>query len=317
VSLAGIRYSELRLARAGNDLLVKVAGTTDTLRFTGWYAAAGNRTASTLQMIVDSTADYNAGSADALLNRRVVRLNFGSIVSAFDAAYAANPSVGDWAVPSTTLSSARAASSDTDAIGGQLAYRYGRDGNLAGLDFTASQAVMGDTNFATAGQAIGSGATTGGVRLMRAPITTMATDIRIGESEVNQSTLADTATWPLNIRAFAEAQLLQALAPDTEPTMEPEPAETATPAFASIGSTVRNWRGRVAVRRWMVAESMVAIDRWSEVETAMELQTSRRGADILGGEVSQPQWVERSTAHAVPGGDASLMHRQGRGGVHR
>jgi Ca2+-binding RTX toxin-like protein len=168
LSLAGIRYSELRLARSGNDLLVKVAGTTDSVNFAGWYAATGNRTVTTLQMIVDSTADYDASSVDPLLNRRVVRLNFGSIVSAFDTAYAANPSIGDWAIPMPTLTGARTVSSDTDAIGGQVAYRYGRDGNLAGLDFATAQAVIAEANFATAAQAIGSGATSGGVRLMQA-----------------------------------------------------------------------------------------------------------------------------------------------------
>lgn len=166
LSLAGIRYSELRLARSGSDLLVKVAGTTDSIRFANWYGAAGNKTTTSLQMIVDSTADYNAASTDPLLNRRVVRLNFTSLVAAFDTAYAANSAIGDWAVPTATLSAARTASSDTDAIGGQLAYRHGRDGNLTGLDFATAQVVLSDANFATAAQLTGSGGTTGGARLM-------------------------------------------------------------------------------------------------------------------------------------------------------
>jgi Ca2+-binding RTX toxin-like protein len=168
LSLAGIRYPELRLAREGDDLLLKVDGTTDAVRIESWYLDTGNQTVSTLQMIVDSTADFDAASADPLVNRRIARLNFHTLVAAFDAAYSANPSIGDWAIPAATLNSALVASSDTDAIGGQLAYRYGRDGNLAGLDFATASAVLADANFGTAAQSIGSGPTSGGVRLMQA-----------------------------------------------------------------------------------------------------------------------------------------------------
>jgi Ca2+-binding RTX toxin-like protein len=184
LSLGGIRYSQLRLAREGADLLLKVEGTTDAVRLERWYLAADNQTVSTLQMIVDSTADHDAASADPLVNRRVVRLDFRALVNAFDAAYAANPSVGDWAIPAATLGSAFVAGSDTDAIGGQLAYRYGRDGNLAGLDFATASAVLADANFGTAAQSIGSGPTSGGVRLMRAS----ATAPEAGEFDARVST---------------------------------------------------------------------------------------------------------------------------------
>ncbi len=168
ISLAGVRYSDLRLARSGNDLLIKVSETADSLRFEGWYTDSAMRTVAALQTIVDSTADYDANSSDALVNRRVVRLNFGTLVSAFDSAYSANPSIGDWAIPTATLNSARTASSDTDAIGGQLAYRYARDGNLTGLDFATASEVLSSDSFGTGAQSIGSGPTSGGIRLLQA-----------------------------------------------------------------------------------------------------------------------------------------------------
>ena len=168
VSLGGVRYAELRLARSGNDLYLKVAGTSDSIKLTGWYSAAGNRTVTTLQFVVDSTADYDASSGGPLVNRRVVRLNFTSLVGAFNAAYAANPAVGDWTVPAATLSSAFVAGSDAQAMGGALAYHHARDGTLAALDFAAASAVLGDAGFAVSAQAFGTSATTGGVRLMSA-----------------------------------------------------------------------------------------------------------------------------------------------------
>jgi Ca2+-binding RTX toxin-like protein len=186
LSLAGVRYSELRLARSGNDLFVKIAGTADSMRFVDWYAVAGNKTVSNLQVIVDSTADYNSASTDPLLNKRVVRFNFASILTAFDAAYTANPAIGDWAIPTATLTTARTAGSDTDAIGGQLAYRYGRDGNLAGLDFATALTVLGNTNFGTGAQTIGSGATSGGVRLTRVAWTAPINDAQVS-NELNSA----------------------------------------------------------------------------------------------------------------------------------
>jgi hypothetical protein len=211
-----VRYAELRLARSGNDLYLKVAGTTDSIRLTGWYAATGNRTVSTLQMIVDSTADYDAASSDALISRRVARLNFQTLVNAFDAAYAANPSIGDWAIPAATLGSAFVAGSDTDAIGGQLAYRYGRDGNLAGLDFATASAVLADANFGTAAQSIGAGPTSGGVRLMRASATAPET----GEFDARVSTgtplLARTAPLADDAPATSKLPSVQGVAADAE-----------------------------------------------------------------------------------------------------
>ncbi len=171
VSVGGVRYADLRLARSGNDLFIKIAGSTDSLKFTGWYAASGNRTTTTLQLVVDSTADYNAGSADQLVNRRVVRLNFTTLVNAFNTVYAGNPSIGDWAIPSATLTSAYVAGSDTQALGGDLAYRYGRDGNFSALDFATATAVLGNANFATAAQSFNADPTTGGVRLLGVGVT--------------------------------------------------------------------------------------------------------------------------------------------------
>jgi hypothetical protein len=155
VSLGGVSYADLRLARAGNDLLIKVAGTADSVKFTNWYAAAGNRTVSMLQMIVESSVDYAPGSADPLFGQRVAWFDFTALVGAFNAAYAANPSIGDWAVAPATLRSALVAASDTEAIGGDLAYRHGLDGGLAAPDFTAITAVLADARFAVVAQAFG------------------------------------------------------------------------------------------------------------------------------------------------------------------
>jgi len=93
-------------------------------------------------------------------------LNFTTLVNAFNAAYNANPFVGDWAVPASTLSSSFVGGSDSLAFGGDLAYRYARDGNFAGLDVSAASAALGNANFGTAPQAFMASPTVGGMRLL-------------------------------------------------------------------------------------------------------------------------------------------------------
>ena len=272
LTLGGVRYAELRLARSGSDLLVKVAGTADSIKFTGWYSASGNRTVTTLQLIVDSTSDYNPAAADPLVNRRVVRLNFTSLVNAFNSAYAANPGVGDWAVPAASLSAAFVAGSDTQAIGGALAYQYGRAGGFGALDFATAVAVLGDPNFATAVQTFGASPTTGGFRLL-------------GAGDIDAGTRAAAAGY-----LTAESWLLAAEAAfDDAPPDRLESAAKGAPAvaagpldddaaagsaeFESAMSTANRWRivdaamlglapGAVAVPGGEAAAGVQRIDDW-------------------------------------------------------
>jgi Ca2+-binding RTX toxin-like protein len=217
VSLSGVTYRDLRLARDASDLVLKVAGTADSVRLKGWYGSSNNQTINQLQLIVDSTADYNAASSDPLRNKRVIQVNFGRIVAAFDAA--GSPS--DWAVPEATLAAALVAGSDVDAIGGQLAYRYAKDGNFAGVDLATAVSVLNDAGFATAAQSIGMGATSGGVRLAKSlASTTSAPALDPQAALVGPSaTLADD---------WVTAQPVQrVVAPDA-----PEPTVSAGGGFA-------------------------------------------------------------------------------------
>ena len=58
-----------------------------------------------------------------------------------------------WAVMNALLD-AHLSSSDTEAIGGDLAYRYGLSGSLAGIATGAAQNIIADTKFGTAPQAL-------------------------------------------------------------------------------------------------------------------------------------------------------------------
>lgn len=84
---------EIRLAREGDDLLVKIAGTSDSVRLAGWYAHPDNRTF--VSLIVDGNP-FAAASAPGTATAPVY--DFARIVQGFDRAYAANPALGDWAI---------------------------------------------------------------------------------------------------------------------------------------------------------------------------------------------------------------------------
>jgi Ca2+-binding RTX toxin-like protein len=151
----GIAYADLYFERSGNNLVLKTAGAgvAEGLVFTNWYVAAANHSVLSLQMVVEAGADFDAGSADPLVNKKVARFDFDGLAGAFDAARAADPLLTTWAL-SNALSAYHLAGSDTDAIGGDLAYFHGLNGGLAGINTSAAQEVTGNAGFGTATQTL-------------------------------------------------------------------------------------------------------------------------------------------------------------------
>ena len=154
VSLGGgIAYADLFFEKSGNNLVLKTAGAaaSEGLTFTNWYAAAANRSVLNLQMIVEASAEFDAGSADPLRNKKVAEFNFDGLVNAFDAARAANPALTTWAL-TDALVSFHLGGSDTAALGGDLAYQQGRFGNLANVGTVGAQNVLAGSGFGSATQ---------------------------------------------------------------------------------------------------------------------------------------------------------------------
>jgi hypothetical protein len=98
-------------------------------------------------------AAYNPGSSDPLLNKKVDQFNFQMMVDAFDQAKAANPQLDRWALMNKLLD-AHLSGSDTEALGGDLAYRYGLTGSLAGIAFTPVQNILASPQFGSAPQTL-------------------------------------------------------------------------------------------------------------------------------------------------------------------
>jgi hypothetical protein len=119
----------------------------------GWYNAAANHSVLNLQAAAEAMSGYDPGSTDPLLNRKVQTFEFQQLVDAFDQARAADPQLDRWALMNSLLD-AHLAGSDTEALGGDLAYRYNLTGSLAGIGLGPAQDILGSAQFGTAPQAL-------------------------------------------------------------------------------------------------------------------------------------------------------------------
>lgn len=153
VSLGGgIRYADLALRKNANDLILET-GSSDRLTFKDWYASPANHSVLNLQLIAEAMADYDPGSSDPLLNRRIETFDFRALAGVFDVARAAKPATSRWGLMDSLLN-AHLSGSDEAALGGDLAYQYGVSGTLAGIGVAAVQSVLGSTQFGTQAQTL-------------------------------------------------------------------------------------------------------------------------------------------------------------------
>jgi Ca2+-binding RTX toxin-like protein len=153
LSLGGnFAYSDLSFGKSSNDLILKVSAT-DQVTFKDWYATTPSKPVVNMQVIAEAMAGFSAGGSDPLLDQKVENFNFSGLVEAFDAARAANTGLTTWALTSA-LTNFQLAGSDTAAMGGDLAYQYGKNGTLAGIGLTSAQTVINDSNFGTQAQTL-------------------------------------------------------------------------------------------------------------------------------------------------------------------
>ena len=149
----GIQYSDLTLSKTGSDLIVGT-GTGESIKFTGWYSTtANNKSVVNLQMIVEAMADFDASGTDPLRDNKIESFNFAGVVDRFDQARGTNATFSNWAMTNALLDF-HMGGSDGAALGGDLAYQYGKNGNLANVSLTPAQGILGSTLFATTAQAL-------------------------------------------------------------------------------------------------------------------------------------------------------------------
>jgi hypothetical protein len=141
----GIGYDDLTLRKDGDDLVLEL-GNGDSINLKDWYADSINQTFEKLQLMLDEAEDFDPESGDPLRNQRVQTFDFRELVDQFDLARASNPSLNQWSMMSSLLD-AHLAASDTEALGGDLAYYYGVNGGLTGIGIGSAQQVIASPGF--------------------------------------------------------------------------------------------------------------------------------------------------------------------------
>ena len=160
----GIRNTDLAFNKSSNDLILDT-GSGENIVLQGWYASTHNKSVLNLQMIEEASIDFAPGGGNPLTDNKVENFNFAGLVNAFDQARAANPNLTSWAL-SDALLTFYLGGSDTEAIGGDLAYQYGKTGSLSNIGSTAAQGMLGNVQFGQVNQAINQvGLSDGAVRL--------------------------------------------------------------------------------------------------------------------------------------------------------
>ncbi|MDZ4142416.1 MAG: calcium-binding protein, partial [Methylotenera sp.] len=150
LSLGGnFAYSDLSLTKSTNNLILKM-GATDQITLKDWYLGTTNKSVVNLQVIAEAIQGFSLGSADNLRNNKIESFNFTNLVAAFDAAGA----TASWQLTDARLTTHLQSGSDTAAIGGDLAYQYGKNSNLAGMGSLNAQSVIAAASFGQTAQTL-------------------------------------------------------------------------------------------------------------------------------------------------------------------
>jgi VCBS repeat-containing protein len=150
----GIKYTDLALSKVNNDLVLEV-GNGDQINLKNWYATNANyKSVLDLQVVAEAMTGFNRTSTDPLLNQAVQNFDFSMIVNAFDQANGGSSSYMHWSATNSLLA-AHLTGSDTTALGGDLAYQYGKGNTmLAGVGPVSTQNVLAAPQFGTQAQTL-------------------------------------------------------------------------------------------------------------------------------------------------------------------
>jgi VCBS repeat-containing protein len=139
----GIRYEDLRFQKDGKDLVLD-AGHGDRIVLEDWYK--GKQSIATLQVFAGAMSGFIQGSGDSLHDDKVELFDFRQLVSAFDDARSSRKNLDSWKLMNELLD-AHLGGSDDSALGGDLAYRYGMTGALAGMTWGAAHETVAAAGF--------------------------------------------------------------------------------------------------------------------------------------------------------------------------
>ncbi|MFA9461538.1 hypothetical protein [Thiohalorhabdus methylotrophus] len=159
----GTSLEDLSLSRRQDDLVLYTGGPGqggrrfgslfggfrggwDGLVLEDWYAdgGSGQPDSVTLQMVTEATDCYDPNADSERLSQKLNRYDFNKIVEAYDQAKGGKGR--RWEAMDAALDN-HLASSDSEALGGELAYRYGLKGSLDGASRQTVLATLTDERF--------------------------------------------------------------------------------------------------------------------------------------------------------------------------
>lgn len=167
----GIGLGDLDFRRECNDLVLEVAedesgygwgcfnwnNDRGEVVFDNWYGNAWPSPVQpqvTLQIIMEASSEFDAGSSDPRYDQRVETFDFNQLVSQYDAAQNNGWCFSPWSLVDGALA-AHLEGSDSEALGGELGYRYGLDGSLDGVSPNTVLATLSDPRLGRAPQTLG------------------------------------------------------------------------------------------------------------------------------------------------------------------
>jgi len=136
----GIAYANLSFSKSGNNLILNTGGS-GSITFANWYGGTSSQDFVNLQVLEQSAATYSPTSTNPLYNQGVEEFSFMQLVSQFNTALAAQPTLTSWNLMNSMLS-AHLSGSNTAALGGDLAYYDGMNGNLSGLNLATADSTL-------------------------------------------------------------------------------------------------------------------------------------------------------------------------------
>lgn len=134
LSLNNVSYKDISMSKTGNDLILDV-GANSTVTFKEWYSDTANQNFDTLQIV----------------SSKVESFDFQALVDAFDTARASNPKLSSWGAMNELLND-HLNSSNSMALGGDLAIMYAQTGDLMNVSLSAAQNKLKDSAFGSTAQ---------------------------------------------------------------------------------------------------------------------------------------------------------------------
>ncbi|MDA8254092.1 MAG: hypothetical protein M0Z99_00375 [Betaproteobacteria bacterium] len=147
----GITERDLVFKKTGSDLVLSTGGASQ-IALKDWYASPSNQTVDKLQVV--EAVPYFGWGQTSPTGWDIDTFDFKALVQQFDAARAANPKLSQWSLMNGLLD-AHLSSSDSAALGGELATRYAAGGESA-ISLGIAQDTLKDAHFGSQAQTVGS-----------------------------------------------------------------------------------------------------------------------------------------------------------------